>query len=200
LNSGFGDISVPIHLFTTVFPIIEYEVCQYHSKNDQEWSREQFPSVVNYSTSNNISSTQADSLFYIMLIGPRAWRGNEALPCESRRSARPNGDDVLHLAQKDALHALLRRFRALQPGEESGVWQTLKKKKDWSLASSRGKKKELTHVYSHSHRAVHTSRHDGEKAWSLTSSRTRWRIEGRKAQSQIFCQISRWLRGNLGKR
>ena len=86
--------------------------------------------------------------------------------------------------------------------EESGVWQTLekkKKKKDWSLASSK-KKKELTHVYSHSHRAVHTSRHDGEKAWSLTSSRTRWRIEGRKAQSQIFCQISRWLRGNLGKR
>ena len=46
--------------------------------------------------------------------------------------------------------------------EESGVWQTLgKKKKDWSLASS-GKKK--THIYSHSHREVHTSRHDGEKA------------------------------------
>ena len=37
-----------------------------------------------------------------------------------------------------------------------------KKKKDWSLASS--KKKKLTHLYSHSHREVHTSRHDGEKA------------------------------------
>jgi hypothetical protein len=88
---------------------------------------------------------------------------------------------------------------------KSGVWQTLgkKKKKDWSLASfkkKRKRKRELTHVYSHSHRLVHTSRHDGEKAWILTSSRTRWRIEGRKAQIQIFCQISRWLRGNLGKR
>ena len=82
--------------------------------------------------------------------------------------------------------------------EGSGVWQTLGKKKDWSLASS--KKKKLTHVDSHSHRAVHTSRREGEKAWILTSSRTRWRIEGRKAQSQFFCQISRWLRGNLGKR
>ena len=47
--------------------------------------------------------------------------------------------------------------------EGSGVWQTLeRKKKDWSLASS--EKKKLTHVYSHSHREVHTSRHDGEKA------------------------------------
>ena len=44
---------------------------------------------------------------------------------------------------------------------ESGkLWE---KKKDWSLASS-GKKKTLTHIYSHSHREVHTSRHDGEKA------------------------------------
>ena len=83
--------------------------------------------------------------------------------------------------------------------EESGVWQTLEKKKRLEPGKLK-KKKELTHVYSHSHRVVHTSRHDGEKAWSLTSSRTRWRIEGRKAQSQIFCQISRWLRGNLGKR
>ena len=73
--------------------------------------------------------------------------------------------------------------------EESGVWQTLEKKKDWSLASSEKKKKrerELTHLYSQPHRAVHTSRHGGEKAWSLTSARMRWRIEGRKAQSQIF--------------
>ena len=55
---------------------------------------------------------------------------------------------------------------------ESGkLWE--EKKKDWSLASSK-KKKELTHVYSHSHRAVHTSRRNGEKAWILTSSRTRW--------------------------
>ena len=84
--------------------------------------------------------------------------------------------------------------------EESGVWQTLEKKKKTGAWQAQKKKRELTHVYSHSHRAVHTSRHDGEKAWSLTSSRTRWRIEGRKAQSQIFCQISRWLRGNLGKR
>ena len=44
---------------------------------------------------------------------------------------------------------------------ESGkLWE---KKKDWSLASS-GKKKTLTHIYSHSHREVHTSKHDGEKA------------------------------------
>ena len=27
-----------------------------------------------------------------------------------------------------------------------------------------GKKKTLTHIYSHSHREVHTSKHDGEKA------------------------------------
>ena len=27
-----------------------------------------------------------------------------------------------------------------------------------------GKKKTLTHIYSYSHREVHTSRHDGEKA------------------------------------
>ena len=69
--------------------------------------------------------------------------------------------------------------------EETGVWQTLEKKKDWGLASSK-KKKELAHVYSHSHRSVHTSRRDGEKAWILISSKTRWRIEGRKAQSQFF--------------
>ncbi len=31
--------------------------------------------------------------------------------------------------------------------EESGVWQTLKKKKDWSLASS--KKKKNLHTYTH---------------------------------------------------
>jgi hypothetical protein len=34
---------------------------QYRHPGDQKRSREQFPSVVNYSTSNNISSTQADS-------------------------------------------------------------------------------------------------------------------------------------------
>ena len=82
--------------------------------------------------------------------------------------------------------------------EESGVWQTLEKKK--RPEPGKLKKKKLTQIYSHSHRVVHTSRHDREKAWSLTSSRTRWRIEGRKAQSKFFCQISRWLRGNLGKR
>ena len=68
---------------------------------------------------------------------------------------------------------------------ESGKLWRKKKKKDWSLASS-GKKKTLTHIYSHSHREVHTSTHDGEKAQSLTSSRTRRGMEGRKAQSQIF--------------
>ena len=47
-------------------------------------------------------------------------------------------------------------------GLESGKLWGKKKTKDWSLASS-GKKK-LTHLYSHSHREVHTSRHDGEKA------------------------------------
>ena len=31
--------------------------------------------------------------------------------------------------------------------EESGVWQTLEKKKDWSLASS--KKKKNLHTYTH---------------------------------------------------
>ena len=45
---------------------------------------------------------------------------------------------------------------------ESGkLWR--KKKEDWSLASSK-KKNTLTHIYSHSHREVHTSNHDGEKA------------------------------------
>ena len=47
--------------------------------------------------------------------------------------------------------------------EESGVWQTLKKKKETGAWQAR-KKKKLTHIHSHSHRAVHTSRHDGEKA------------------------------------
>jgi hypothetical protein len=43
---------------------------------------------------------------------------------------------------------------------ESGkLWR----KEDWSLASSK-KKNTLTHIYSHSHREVHTSKHDGEKA------------------------------------
>ena len=69
--------------------------------------------------------------------------------------------------------------------EESGVWQTLGKKKRLEPGKLK-KKKELTHVYSHSHRAVHTSRHDGEKAWSLTSSRTRWKIEGRKLRVKFF--------------
>ena len=32
--------------------------------------------------------------------------------------------------------------------EESGVWQTLEKKKDWNLASSKKKKKNL-HTYTH---------------------------------------------------
>jgi hypothetical protein len=45
---------------------------------------------------------------------------------------------------------------------ESGkLWK--EKKEDWSLASSK-KKNTLTHIYSHSHREVHTSKHDGEKA------------------------------------
>jgi hypothetical protein len=45
---------------------------------------------------------------------------------------------------------------------ESGkLWK--KEKKDWSLASSE-KKKKLKNIYSHSHREVHTSKHDGEKA------------------------------------
>ena len=33
--------------------------------------------------------------------------------------------------------------------EESGVWKTLKKKKDWSLASSEKKKRENLHTYTH---------------------------------------------------
>ena len=74
--------------------------------------------------------------------------------------------------------------------EESGVWQTLgeKKKKTgaWQARKKKKRERELTHLYSQSHRSVHTNRHGGEKAWSLTSARMRWRIEGRKAQSQIF--------------
>ena len=73
--------------------------------------------------------------------------------------------------------------------EESGVWQTLEKKKrleSGKLGKKKKRERELTHLYSQSHRAVHTNRHGGEKAWSLTSARMRWRIEGRKAQSQIF--------------
>jgi hypothetical protein len=59
--------------------------------------------------------------------------------------------------------------------EKSGVWQTRKgkKKKERRTGAwqARKKKKKLTHIHSHSHKAVHTSRHDGEKAWSLTSFR-----------------------------
>ena len=54
------------------------------------------------------------------------------------------------------------------------------------LGKKKKRERELTHLYSQPHRAVHASRHGGEKAWSLTSARMRWRIEGRKAQSQIF--------------
>ena len=75
--------------------------------------------------------------------------------------------------------------------EESGVWQTLGKKTKRLEPGKLEKKKKLTHIHSHSHKAVHTSRHDGEKAWSLTNSRKRWRTEGRKAQGQFFCQICR---------
>ena len=46
--------------------------------------------------------------------------------------------------------------------EESGVWQTLEKKK--RLEPGKLGNKKLTHLYSHSHREVHTIRHDGEKA------------------------------------
>jgi hypothetical protein len=49
-------------------------------------------------------------------------------------------------------------WRELESGK---LWG--KKKEDWSLASSK-KKNTLTHIYSHSHREVHTSKHDGEKA------------------------------------
>ena len=59
--------------------------------------------------------------------------------------------------------------------EKSGVWQTRKgkkkKKREGPEPGKLGKKKKLTHIHSHSHKAVHTSRHDGEKAWSLTSFR-----------------------------
>jgi len=38
-------------------------------------------------------------------------------------------------------------------------------KKKWTGAwQARKKKNTLTHIYSHSHREVHTSKHDGEKA------------------------------------
>ena len=46
-------------------------------------------------------------------------------------------------------------------GLESGkLW----KKKKERLEPGKLEKKKLTHLYSHSHREVHTSRHDGEKA------------------------------------
>ena len=48
--------------------------------------------------------------------------------------------------------------------EESGVWQTLGEKKRLEPDKLGNKKKTLTHIYSYSHREVHTSRHDGEKA------------------------------------
>jgi hypothetical protein len=45
---------------------------------------------------------------------------------------------------------------------ESGkLW---KKEKKGLEPGKLGKKKTLTHIYSHSHREVHTSKHDGEKA------------------------------------
>jgi len=47
-------------------------------------------------------------------------------------------------------------------GLESGkLWKGKKKTGAWQ---ARRRKKKLTHLYSHSHREVHTSRHDGEKA------------------------------------
>ena len=72
---------------------------------------------------------------------------------------------------------------------ESGkLWKKKGKKilEPGKLEKKKKRERELTHLYSQPHRAVHTSRHGGEKAWSLTSARMRWRIEGRKAQSQIF--------------
>ena len=71
--------------------------------------------------------------------------------------------------------------------EESGVWQTLEKKK--GPEPGKLKKKKLTHIYSHSHRAVHTSRHDGEKAGSLTSSRTRWRRREESSEPKFLSNI-----------
>jgi len=47
--------------------------------------------------------------------------------------------------------------------EGSGVWQTLGGKKKGLEPGKLGEKKKLTHIYSHSHREVHTSKHDGEK-------------------------------------
>ena len=50
-------------------------------------------------------------------------------------------------------------------------WKDLESGKLWKKKGKKilepgklGKKKTLTHIYSHSHREVHTSRHDGEKA------------------------------------
>ena len=44
------------------------------------------------------------------------------------------------------------------------VWQILKKKKRLEPGKLGRKKKTLIRIYSHSHREVHTSGHDGEKA------------------------------------
>ena len=49
-------------------------------------------------------------------------------------------------------------------------WKELESGKLWKkkgkkiLEPGKLEKKKLTHLYSHSHREVHTSRHDGEKA------------------------------------
>ena len=44
---------------------------------------------------------------------------------------------------------------------ESGkLWEKKKRTGAWQ---ARKKKNTLTHIYSHSHREVHTSKHDGEK-------------------------------------
>ena len=49
-------------------------------------------------------------------------------------------------------------------------WKELESGKLWKKEKKRTgawqarKKKTLTHIYSHSHREVHTSKHDGEKA------------------------------------
>ena len=48
-------------------------------------------------------------------------------------------------------------------------WKELESGKPWGEKKrlepgKLGKKKTLTHIYSHSHREVHTSKHDGEKA------------------------------------
>ena len=42
---------------------------------------------------------------------------------------------------------MVKRMTRKSELEESGVWQTLEKKKDWSLASSEKKKKERERTY-----------------------------------------------------